>query len=98
LAVIVVSSSDGSGDYYDISPYNKDNSELLLKLVREINPYIHVQYEIGLYGFYLNSLRPSKTSTGLEKFYDECQTPLVTPFHTSMNFKVDKIHKYKRKR
>ncbi len=39
------------------------------------------------YGFYLNPLRPSKTSIGLDKFYDECQTPLVTTFHISMNFK-----------
>ena len=88
IDVIVVSGSDGSGDYNGISPYNKDNSDLLLKLVREANPHIvHVQHEFGLYGFYLNSLRPSKTSTGLDKFYDECKTPIVTTFHTSMYFK-----------
>lgn len=88
LDVIVVSSSDGSGDYNGISPYNKDNSDLLLKLVKEIEPdIVHVQHEFGLYGFYLNSLRPSKTSTGLDKFYDKCETPIVTTFHTSMYFR-----------
>jgi glycosyltransferase involved in cell wall biosynthesis len=88
LDVIVVSSSDGSGDYSGISPFNKRNSDVLLKLVKKINPdIIHVQHEFGLYGFFFNSLRPSKTSTGLDKFYDECKTPIVTTFHTSMYFK-----------
>jgi len=32
----------------------------------------------------MNPLLPSKTSTGLDKFYDECETPIVTTFHTSM--------------
>ncbi len=36
LDVIVVSSSDGSVEYNGISPHNKNNSELLLKLVKEI--------------------------------------------------------------
>lgn len=88
IDVVVVSSTDGSGDYKGISPNNKNNSELLLKLVKEIKPnIIHVQHEFGLYGFFLNSLRPSKTSTGLDKFYDKCKTPIVTTFHTSMYFK-----------
>ncbi len=88
LDVIVVSSSDGSGDYSGISPCNKRNSEVLLKLAKKINPdIIHVQHEFGLYGLFLNSIRPSKTSTGLDKFYDECETPIVTTFHTSMYFK-----------
>ena len=88
LDVIVVSSSDGSGDYTGILPCNKRNSEVLLKLVKKINPdIIHVQHEFGLYGFFFNSLRPSKTFTGLDKFYDECETPIVTTFHTSMYFK-----------
>ena len=88
IDVIVVSSSDGSGDYRGISPYNKNNSELLLKTVKEIDPdIVHVQHEFGLYGFYLNSIRPSKTSTGLDKFYDKCKAPIVTTFHTSMYFR-----------
>ena len=38
IDVFVVCSSDGSGDYKGISPHNKNNSELLLKLVKEIKP------------------------------------------------------------
>ncbi len=88
IDVLVVSSSDGSGDYKGISPHNKDNSELLLKLVKEIKPdIVHVQHEFGLYGFFLNSLRPSKSSTGLDEFYDKCMIPIVTTFHTSMHFR-----------
>lgn len=88
IDVTVVSSSDGSGDYKGISPHNKNNSELLLQLVKETKAdIVHVQHEFGLYGFYLNSLKPSKTSTGLDKFYDKCLTPIVTTFHTSMYFK-----------
>jgi hypothetical protein len=43
IDILVVSSSDGSGDYKGISPHNKDNAEILLKLVKEIKPdIIHV--------------------------------------------------------
>jgi glycosyltransferase involved in cell wall biosynthesis len=64
--VIVVSGSDGSGEYKGISPYNFNNSELLLKFVKEIEPdIVHTQHEFGLYGFFMNSLLPSKTWTGL---------------------------------
>ncbi|HKU82916.1 MAG TPA: glycosyltransferase [Candidatus Nitrosocosmicus sp.] len=88
IDIIVVSSSDGSGDYNGISPYNRNNSELLLKLVKEIKPdIVHVQHEFGLYGFFMNPIRPSKTSTGLDKFYDKCKSPIVTTFHTSMYFR-----------
>jgi hypothetical protein len=45
-----------------------------------------VQHEFGLYGFFMHPLRPSKTSTGLDKFYNECKIPIVTTFHTSMYF------------
>lgn len=85
--VMVVTSSDGSGDYKGISPHHTNNSELLLKLVNEIQPdIIHLQHEFGLYGFFMNPMRPSKTSTGLDKFYRDCKTSIVTTFHTSMHF------------
>jgi glycosyltransferase involved in cell wall biosynthesis len=43
IDILVVSSSNGSGDYKGISPHNKDNSEVLLKLVKEIKPdIVHV--------------------------------------------------------
>ena len=88
LDVKVVSDSHGSGDYHGLTPRNKQNSELLLNIVQECKPdIIHIQHEHGLYGFYLNPLYPLKTSTGLDKFYDKCTIPIVTTFHTSMNFK-----------
>ncbi|HVP81412.1 MAG TPA: glycosyltransferase, partial [Nitrososphaeraceae archaeon] len=88
LDVVVVSSSDGSGDYKGISPHNKDNSKLLLNIVKEVKPdIIHVQHEFGLYGLFLDSLRPSKTSTDIEEFYNKSSIPIVTTFHTSMYFK-----------
>jgi glycosyltransferase involved in cell wall biosynthesis len=60
----------------------------LLKLVEEVKPdLVHVQHEHGLYGFNLNPILPSKTSTGLDDFYDVCSVPVVTTFHTSMRFK-----------
>ena len=88
LEAIVVSSSDGSGEYKGISPNNFNNSELLLKFVKEIEPNIvHIQHEFGLYGFFMNPLLPSKTWTGLDEFYNKCKTPIVTTFHTSMYFR-----------
>lgn len=87
--VIVLTDSHGSGDFSGISPFNnKDNSQVLLKLVQDIKPdIVHVQHEHGLYGFNLNPILPSKTSTGLDSFYDVCSVPVVTTFHTSMRFK-----------
>ena len=88
LEVIVVSGSDGSGEYKGISPNNFNNSELLLKFVKEIEPdIVHIQHEFGLYGFFMNPLLPSKTWTGLDEFYNKCKTAIVTTFHTSMYFR-----------
>lgn len=87
LEVKVVCDVHGMGDFGGLSPSNKQNSELLLNIVRNYKPdIVHIQHEHGLYGFYLNPLFPPKTSTGLDKFYDNCKTPIVTTFHTSMNF------------
>ena len=88
LEVIVVSGSDGSGEYKGISPNNYNNSELLLKFVKEIESDIrHIQHEFGLYGFFMNPLLPSKAWAGLDEFYNKCKTPIVTTFHTSMYFR-----------
>ena len=57
IDILVVSSSDGSGEYKGISPNNFNNSELLLKFVKEIEPNIvHIQHEFGLYDYFLNFL------------------------------------------
>lgn len=89
LDVKVVSDSHGSGDFHGLSPYIKHNSEVLLKIIEEkFKPdIVHIQHEFGLYGFYTSSLHPGKTRTGLDKFYDKCKIPIVTTFHTSMDFR-----------
>ena len=88
LEVRVVSDLHGTGDYHGISPFNKQNSEILQSITQEYKPdIVHIQHEHGLYGFNLNPLLPFLTNTGLDKFYDKCTVPIVTTFHTSMCFK-----------
>ena len=45
------------------------------------------KYEHGLYGLVLDPLNPNKTRTNIDLFYDLCNIPIVTTFHTSFNFK-----------
>lgn len=86
--VLVICNEDGAGDLKGISPSNKNNSQILLRLVREIKPdLIHVQYEHGLYGIHLNPLNPGKTGTNIEQFYEECKVPIITTFHSAYTFK-----------
>ncbi len=88
VEVRVVCNEDGQGDYLGISPHNPDNSEILLKIVKEYQPdVVHVQYEPGLYGIHLDPLNPNKTCTNIEAFYRECKVPIVTTFHSAYSFK-----------
>jgi glycosyltransferase involved in cell wall biosynthesis len=88
VEVLVICNEDGAGDLKGISPSNKNNSQILLRLVREIKPdLIHVQYEHGLYGIHLNPLNPGKTGTNIEHFYEKCEVPIVTTFHSAYTFK-----------
>lgn len=90
LKVDVVSDSHGAGRYHGISPYNKKNlnSNVLTKLVKEIMPdIVHIQHEHGLYYYYQNPVYPCESYTGLDDFYERCNVPIVTTFHTSMYFK-----------
>ena len=87
MYVFVVCNEDGSGDYIGISPNNKNNSEVLLKIVNEVEPdVVHVQYEQGLYGIRLNSIDPRRTQTNIESFYRQCKVPIVTTFHSAYTF------------
>ena len=88
VEVRVVCNEDGQGDYSGISPRNPGNSDILLKIVEEYQPdLVHVQYEPGLYGIYLDPLNPKKTCTNIEAFYRECKVPIVTTFHSAYSFK-----------
>jgi glycosyltransferase involved in cell wall biosynthesis len=88
VEVLVICNEEGAGDLKGISPSNQNNSEVLLRLVRETKPdLVHIQYEHGLYGIHLDPINPRKTSTNIERFYQECETPIVTTFHSAYTFK-----------
>ena len=85
--VFVVCSKYGKGDFDGIYPKNKDNSKVLQKIVKEIEPdIVHVQYEHGLYGIHLDPINPKRTKTNIELFYRECKVPIVTTFHSAYTF------------
>ncbi len=88
VEVLVVCNEDGQGDFVGISPHNHDNSDILLKIVKECQPdVVHVQYEPGLYGIHLDPLNPNKTHTNIEAFYRDCEVPIVTTFHSAYTFR-----------
>jgi glycosyltransferase involved in cell wall biosynthesis len=87
LEVLVVCSDQGNGDFYGLSPNNRENSEVLLKLITKINPdIIHIQFEPGLYGLSF-ALNPRNSMTYIDSFYKTSKkVPIVTTFHT--NYKL----------
>ena len=87
LELLVVCNECGEGDFSGISPCNTNNSEVLLRLVKDVQPdIVHVQYEQGLYGMHLNALRPEATTTNIERFYDCCKVPIVSTLHSAYTF------------
>jgi glycosyltransferase involved in cell wall biosynthesis len=87
IETFVASNSEGLSDYAGLSPTNKNNSEILLKITETLKPdIVHIQHEHGLYDFRMDPLIPSRTKTGLDKFYAVSQIPIVTTFHTAYNF------------
>ena len=87
LEVAVVCNEHGNGDLTGISPYNRHNSDLLIKTVKEFKPdVVHVQYEQGLYGLHLDPINPKKTHTNIDSFYHDCRVPIVTSFHSAYTF------------
>ena len=88
LNVLVACNDEGDGDFFGLAPANNENYRVLLKIVDEIQPdIVHIQYEHGLYGLKLDPFNPNKTRTNIDLFYDKCDIPIVTTFHTSFNFK-----------
>jgi glycosyltransferase involved in cell wall biosynthesis len=87
LEVSVVCNDCGKGDFRGLSPYNRQNSEVLIRAVKEFKPdVVHVQYEQGLYGIHLDPINPKRTSTTIESFYHDCEIPIVTTFHSAYTF------------
>jgi glycosyltransferase involved in cell wall biosynthesis len=88
LEIYVACDNRGNGDYTGLSHNNIHNSEILLDLVNKIEPdVVHIQYEPGLYGLELNSLRPNNIQTTIDSFYNTCKIPIVTTFHSEYNFR-----------
>ena len=88
MNVLVTSNEEGDGDFFGLTQTNNENYRILLKIVDEIqSDIVHIQYEHGLYGLVLDPLNPNKTRTNIDLFYDLCNIPIVTTFHTSFNFK-----------
>ena len=44
MQVFVVCNEDGNGDYNGISPNNQDNSKVLLKIVKEVEPDVGMSW------------------------------------------------------
>jgi glycosyltransferase involved in cell wall biosynthesis len=81
--VYVACDEKGDGHYTGISPSNQENSSILLKIANDLKPdIIHVQFDVGLYGLIFDQKRPKKVETYIDRFYNECKTPIVTTFHS----------------
>jgi len=82
--VFVLCDNKGNGDFCGLSPTNKENSQILLKIISKINPHIiHIQFKPDLYGVSLDIKNPRNSMTYLDLFYKKNTTiPIVTTFHT----------------
>jgi glycosyltransferase involved in cell wall biosynthesis len=85
IHVEVACNEDGHGEFAGISPTNKRNSDVLLKIVQEeAQPdIVHIQFEPGLYGLILDSRNPRASQTFIDSFYHRCKVPIVTTFHSA---------------
>jgi glycosyltransferase involved in cell wall biosynthesis len=82
--VFIVCNENGKGDFIGLSPTNQQNSDILLKIVDELEPdLIHIQFDPGLYGLQIDPKNPRNTMTYIDSFYSKCkETPIVTTFHS----------------
>jgi glycosyltransferase involved in cell wall biosynthesis len=87
--VFVLCEDKGNGDFFGLSPSNKDNSEVVLKVAGEIKPdVIHIQFEPGLYGLQpLNAFNPKSSKTYIDSLYSKCKLPIITTFHSAYSFR-----------
>jgi glycosyltransferase involved in cell wall biosynthesis len=84
MNVSVVCNEMGNGDFFSLSPTNRENSQILLKIVSEIRPdIVHIQFEPGMYGLIIDPRNPRNSGTYIDSFYTRCRDiPIVTTFHS----------------
>ena len=87
--VFVLCEDKGNGNFSGLSPSNKDNSEVVLKVASEIKPdVIHIQFEPGLYGLQpFNAFNPKSSKTYIDSLYHKCKLPIITTFHSTYSFR-----------
>ncbi len=88
IEINVLSNADGrEANFRGLSPFIENNSEIIYECVQKLKPdIVHIQHEQGLYNFKIHPLWPSKTKSGIDKFYSLCKVPIVSTFHTSYKF------------
>jgi glycosyltransferase involved in cell wall biosynthesis len=87
IKVYVACNEKGEGDFYGLDTENEQNSEVLLEIVKELNPdLVHIQLEHGLYGLNFGSIRKFRMRTNIDRFYERCQKPIITTFHSTYPF------------
>lgn len=88
VKVSVLCNEKGEGDYIGIDPKNENNSKIILNVIDEYDPdLVHIQLEHGLYGLKMDYFNPNKLSTNIDKFYKECNIPIITTFHSAYPFR-----------
>jgi glycosyltransferase involved in cell wall biosynthesis len=84
IRVYIACNERGKGDFSGLDTSNKENSSILLRIVDQIRPdLVHVQLEHGLYGLNLGSIRKFRMQTNIDQFYEKCQIPIITTFHST---------------
>jgi glycosyltransferase involved in cell wall biosynthesis len=83
LEVLVICNDKGNGDFYGLSPTNKETSQLLLNLISKESPdIVHIQFEPSMYGLSFDPENPKNSMTYLDSFYKKNKSvPIVTTFH-----------------
>ena len=84
IRIYVACNERGAGDFFGLDASNKENSKILLRIVDQIKPdLVHVQLEHGLYGLNFGSIKTFRMQTNIDQFYEKCQTPIITTFHSA---------------
>lgn len=86
--VNVLCNEKGEGNFFGLDPLNDNNSKVILNTIAESNcNIVHIQLEHGLYGLrQIYSHKLKKFVTNIDEFYEKCQIPIVTTYHSAYPF------------